>query len=112
MYEATHSKPVAYLQQGISPAKYLLCPATKRAEPIQINGSIISRPRLYPASCLLDSVESSYAFKILNNTLHIHATVAVHAHTRFNPTIRSSQDCSNLSLIRINLLGYLRNDGR
>ena len=78
MYEATHSKPVAYLQQDISPAKYLLCPATKRAEPIQINGSIISRPRLCPASCLLDSVESSYVFKILNNTLHIHATVAVH----------------------------------
>ena len=70
MYEATHSKPVAYPQQGISPAKYLLCPATKRAEPIQINGSIISRPRLCPASCLLDSVESSYAFKILNNTCH------------------------------------------
>ena len=61
MYKATHSKPVAYLQQGISPAKYLLCPGTKRAEPIQINGSIISRPRLCPASCLLEYVESSYS---------------------------------------------------
>jgi len=58
--ETNIQKGVSTADLDLGPAKCLLCPATKNAKPIQIDGSIISRCMLCPAN-LLSYVGSGYA---------------------------------------------------